>query len=85
MLSTFTSAIMTEEMPNQLVKNLTFLVRQLIPQCDGPSDETIVKVYKKASFIGRKILGEITESSATKLDALVNFFAVSVQLFASLP
>ena len=50
---------------------------------DVEDDETYVKVYKKASFIGRKIMGEATESTEVKLEALVQFFAVSVQLFAS--
>ena len=42
-----------------------------------------MKVYKKASFIGRKIMGDATESTEVKLEALVQFFAVSVQLFAA--
>ena len=46
-------------------------------------EETYVKVYKKASFIGRKIMGDATESTDVKLEALVQFFAVSVQLFAA--
>ena len=75
MLSIFNStSIMSEEMANQLVKNLTFLQGQLLKKCSNETvedEETYVKVYKKASFIGRKIMGDATESTDVKLEALV--------------
>ena len=40
-------------MANQLVKNLTFLQGQLLAKCEI-DDDTYVKTYRKASFIGRK-------------------------------
>lgn len=55
MLSVFNSVTMTEEMANQLVKNLTFMLGQLLKKCDK-SDDTYVKAIKKASYIGRKIM-----------------------------
>ena len=44
-----------------------------------------MKAYKKASFIGRKIMGQAAENAETKLQAIIQFFAVSVNLFASQP
>ena len=41
----------------------------------------ISKTYKKASYIGRKIMGEKTESTGYKLHAIVQFYTVSVKLF----
>ena len=60
MLSVFNSVIMNEDMSNQLVKNLTFLQGQLLQKCASDAgedqDDTYVKTYKKASFIGRKLI-----------------------------
>ena len=53
MLSVFNTVLMTADMANQLVKNLIFMQGQLLSKCDV-DDETYVKTYKKASFIGRK-------------------------------
>ena len=83
MLSCFNTISMNQDMANQLVKNLTFLTGELLQKCDV-KDETYVKAFKKASFIGRKCMGEVTECTGVKLQAIVNFFAVSVELFASL-
>ena len=44
-----------------------------------------MKTFSKASFIGRKQMGTVTESTPVKLEAIVQFFTVSVQLFASQP
>ena len=81
-----TSAAMTEDMANQLIKNLIFLQGQLLSQCSSPEDETYVKTYRKASFIGRKIIGEqTTEATLLKLEAIVQFFTASTRLFSTQP
>ena len=53
MLSVFNTVLMTADMANQLIKNLIFLQGQLLIKCNV-EDETYVKTYRKASFIGRK-------------------------------
>jgi hypothetical protein len=62
MLSVFNTVLMTEDMANQLVKNLTFLQGQLLAKCEI-EDDTYVKTYKKASFIARKQMVSNTDCS----------------------
>lgn len=72
----------TDELSNQLIKNLVFLQRLYIQACVSRNQiSEISKPYKKASFIGRKFMGDKTESTGTKLHTVVQFFTVSVKLF----
>ena len=48
MLGVLNFAYITEEMANLLIDNLIFVISQM--------KEDLIKVFKKASFIGRRIL-----------------------------
>lgn len=72
MLSVLNFPHVTDELSNQLVKNLVFLQRLCIETCAKQNRiSEVSKPYKKASFIGRKLMGDKTESTGTKLHTLV--------------
>ena len=57
MLSVLNFPHVTEELSNQLIKNLVFLQRLFIHACKNQNQSNnIIKPYKKASYIGRKFM-----------------------------
>jgi len=51
MLGVINFAFMTENLCSKLVENLNLI-------CKAVDNDDLVKVFKKASYIGRKILGD---------------------------
>jgi hypothetical protein len=56
MLSVLNFPFVTELLCKQLVQNLNVILQSV-------ADEDLVKVYKKASYIGRRILGDKSEQT----------------------
>jgi len=78
MLSVFNCAFVSQDLAKQLVKNLVFLTEAAL---ESEADvEEISKIFSKASFIGRKVLGTKTESTATKLVALLQYYSAILSL-----
>jgi hypothetical protein len=66
LLDGFKFNFVSDELAKQLVKNLVFLSRHAISQ-----QEDIIKIYAKAAYIGRKLIGSKHESSEIKLLGLI--------------
>ena len=77
-LTVFKFSHITEELTNQLVRNLVFIARQIMALPDGM--EMMIKVIKKASYIGRRHLGMKNESTDTLLSALIQWYTVLATL-----
>jgi hypothetical protein len=67
---------MSEELAECLGKNLTYLltvyVMQLKKQNTTDFDAEIAKIFKKASYTGRKVLGNLNRASGDAAKVAVN-------------
>lgn len=81
MLGVFKFHYMSDELARQLVKNLVFVSTEALRA--APDAEEAAKIFSKASYIGRMTLGTQTESTATKLLAIVQYFSAMVSLLVS--
>lgn len=73
--------IYTEELRQQVVKNLEFLMLALL----GHSKSTEIpfdKLFRKISFIGRKMMFDI-KTSKDRLETILVFYSKAVELFVS--
>lgn len=61
-------------MQEQIVKNLIFLTNYLLK-----TDQEILPLFKKASFIGRKVMLDI-KTSEDRLKTILQFFQIGLQL-----
>lgn len=82
--------VYTQDMQDQLVKNLLFLFNSLVEQSRGPKAKAEIKsafkvdkLFKKASYIGRRVMLDI-KSSQDRLEAILKFFKLSLQLAKTL-
>lgn len=75
----------SDELKDQFVKNLMYLVNQLLTSTD-PNVKRHLKldrVYSKVSYIGRKLMLDI-KTSTDRLETIVCFFKISVDLLQHL-
>ena len=78
MLGVLNCAFVSEDLAKQLVKNLVFMTQEALrTKVDG---EEISKLFSKASFIGRKLIGSKTESTSIKLVALLQYYSAILTL-----
>lgn len=74
--------LVLEEQKDQFVKNLIYLVNELLTSTDPniQQDFNIEKLYAKVSFIGRKLMLDI-KTAPDRLEAILCFFSISLELF----
>jgi len=82
--------VYTQDMQDQQVKNLLFLLSSLIEQSQGPKANAelkeafkVDKLFRKASFIGRRVMLDI-KTSKDRLEAILKFFKLALQLVKTL-
>ena len=80
-LSVLKFAHITKDLANQIIRNLVFLLRVMIEHQGVEKATEVAKTFKKASFIGKKLMGDKSDSTATALEALLNFYSVAISLF----
>lgn len=68
---------MNDELSNQLIKNLIYLLRQVLT---NNIEIDLKRLFKKSSFIGRKMMLNISEG-ITRIAGIVQFYQVALQLF----
>ena len=66
---------LSDELPNQLVKNLTFMLKSQL------SEVNIAKLFGKLSIVGRKLMLNVTVA-APILAFILLFIQVSLHLFS---
>ena len=71
----------SDELARQLVKNLVFVTSEMLRT--APEPEEVAKIFNKASYIGRMTLGGKTESTGTKLLAIVQYFSAMLSLLVN--
>lgn len=76
--------VYTQDMQDQLVKNLLFLLNTLVEQSRGPNANAEVKnafkldkLFRKASYIGRRVMLDI-KTSQDRLEAILKFFKLAL-------
>ena len=82
--------VYTQDMQDQQVKNLLFLLSSLIEQSQGPKANAelkeafkVDKLFRKTSFIGRRVMLDI-KTSKDRLEAILKFFKLALQLVKTL-
>jgi hypothetical protein len=68
MLDGLRKQVNTSDMQEQIVKNLIFLTNYLLK-----ADQDILALFKKASFIGRKVMLDI-KTSEDRLKTILQYF-----------
>jgi hypothetical protein len=70
MLDVFKSPVVKQELVTPLVGILT----ELVTEAMGCLETECSKIFKKSSYIGRRIIGDRDESSDAKLLGLLNLY-----------
>ena len=70
MLDVFKSPVVKQELVTPLVGILTVLTTEAMSCLQTECS----KIFKKASYIGRRIIGDMDESSDAKLLGILNFY-----------
>jgi len=68
-----------EDMKNQIIKNLIFLVQTLISKQQADEPAEVTKLFRKISYIGRKAMLDI-RTSQDCLETILQFFNASFSL-----
>jgi len=78
--------VYSDDMQDQIVKNLIFLTNHLIELSQGPKQISeikdcfkIEKLYRKVSYIGRRVMLDI-RTSKDRLQAILKFYKLSLLL-----